>query len=106
MRIQRDGPMRLYFDNKAAIDILHKPGQHQRMKHIKIDIYFIKKKLDSVDTSTDWYTYYGLRGSDISEYPIRAKNEEYLFITLRGSVESRIKDKVWWNSKGVINNIN
>jgi hypothetical protein len=29
--------MRLYFDNKAAISIVHNPIQHDRTKHVEID---------------------------------------------------------------------
>ena len=39
--------MRLYCDNKSAISIAHNPVQHDRTKHIEVDRYFIKEKLDS-----------------------------------------------------------
>ena len=39
--------MRLYYDNKSAINIAHNPVQHDRTKHIEIDIHFIKEKLES-----------------------------------------------------------
>ncbi|GAV62543.1 hypothetical protein CFOL_v3_06066, partial [Cephalotus follicularis] len=38
--------MRLYCDNKTAINIAHNPIQHDRTKHIEIDWHFIKEKLD------------------------------------------------------------
>lgn len=36
------GPMNLFCDNKAAINIAHDPIQHDRTKHVEIDQYFIK----------------------------------------------------------------
>lgn len=38
--------MRLYYDNRAAIDIAHNPVQHDRLKHIENNRHFIKKKLN------------------------------------------------------------
>ena len=39
-------PIRLYCDNKAACDIAHNPVQHDRTKHLEVDGFFIKEKLD------------------------------------------------------------
>ena len=39
-------PIRLYYDNKAACDIAHNPVQHDRTKHVEVDRFFIKEKLD------------------------------------------------------------
>ncbi|KAK2983051.1 hypothetical protein RJ640_001868 [Escallonia rubra] len=39
-------PIKLYCDNKVACDIAHNPVQHDRTKHVEIDIFFIKEKLD------------------------------------------------------------
>ncbi|KAM1176336.1 hypothetical protein ACFX19_029237 [Malus domestica] len=36
----------LFCDNKAGIDISHNPIQHDCMKHVEVDIHFIKEKLD------------------------------------------------------------
>ena len=36
-------PIRLYFNNRIA----HNPVQHDRAKHIEVDPYFIKEKLES-----------------------------------------------------------
>ena len=45
--IKGNEPMRLYCDNKSAINIAHNPIQHGRDKHIEIDRYFIKEKIES-----------------------------------------------------------
>ena len=39
--------MKLYCENKSAINIAHNLVQHDRTKHIEIDLHFIKDKLDS-----------------------------------------------------------
>jgi len=39
--------MNLYCDNKSVISIAHNPVQHDRMKHVEMDKYFIKEKIDS-----------------------------------------------------------
>lgn len=39
--------MKLYCDNKSAIDIAHNPVQHDRTKHVEIDRHFIKEKLEA-----------------------------------------------------------
>jgi len=39
--------MKLYYDNKFAFGIAHNLVQHDRTKHIKVNRYFIKEKLDS-----------------------------------------------------------
>ncbi|GMP59362.1 hypothetical protein CsSME_00022664 [Camellia sinensis var. sinensis] len=45
--IDQTDSMRLYCDNKAAINIAHNPVQHDRTKHVEIDRHFIKEKLTS-----------------------------------------------------------
>ena len=39
--------MRFYCDNKSAINTVHNLMQHDRKKHIEVDMHFIKEKLDS-----------------------------------------------------------
>ncbi|GAV76356.1 hypothetical protein CFOL_v3_19831, partial [Cephalotus follicularis] len=46
LKIKWEGPMKLYCDNKSAINIAHNPVQHDRTKHIEIDRYFIKEKVE------------------------------------------------------------
>ena len=38
--------IRLYCDNKVACDIAHNPVQHDCTKHIEVDKFFVKEKLD------------------------------------------------------------
>ena len=47
LKVQWSKPMKLYCDNKLAINIAHNLVQHDRTKHIEIDKHFIKEKLDS-----------------------------------------------------------
>jgi len=46
LRVKWEEPMKLYCDNKSAINIAHNPIQHDRTKHIEIDRHFIKEKLE------------------------------------------------------------
>ncbi|RVW91489.1 Retrovirus-related Pol polyprotein from transposon RE1 [Vitis vinifera] len=39
-------PIRLFCDNKAASAIAHNPVQHDRIKHVEVNRFFIKEKLD------------------------------------------------------------
>ncbi|KAL6331889.1 hypothetical protein AAG906_020237 [Vitis piasezkii] len=39
-------PISLFCDNKAACDIVHNPRQHNRTKHVEVNRFFIKEKLD------------------------------------------------------------
>ncbi|KAK0580519.1 hypothetical protein LWI29_002881 [Acer saccharum] len=47
LKVKWEGPMKLYCDNKSAINIAHNPVQHDKTKHIEVDRHFIKEKLDS-----------------------------------------------------------
>jgi hypothetical protein len=47
LRIKWEELMRLYCDNKFAIGIAHNPVQHDRTKHVEVDIHFIKDKIES-----------------------------------------------------------
>ena len=40
-------PMKLYCDNKAAINIAHNPVQHDRTKYVEVDRHFIKEKIEA-----------------------------------------------------------
>jgi len=39
--------MRIYCDNKSAINIVHNPMQHDTNKHVEIGRHFINEKLDN-----------------------------------------------------------
>lgn len=39
-------PIKLYCDNKAAINISLNPVQHDRTKHVEVDKHFIKEKIE------------------------------------------------------------
>ena len=39
-------PMKLYCENKAAINIAQNPIQHDHKNHVEIDRHFIKEKID------------------------------------------------------------
>lgn len=45
LKVNSEGPMKLYCDYKSAIDIVHNPIQHDSTKHIEIDRHFIKEKV-------------------------------------------------------------
>ena len=46
LRINMERPLRLYWDNKAAINIAHNPIQYARTKNIESNRHFIKETLD------------------------------------------------------------
>ena len=39
--------IKLYCDNKSAINIAHNLIQHDQTKHVEVDQHFIKEKLNS-----------------------------------------------------------
>ncbi|RDY04298.1 Copia protein, partial [Mucuna pruriens] len=47
LKVKYKGLMKLFYDNNSTISIAHNLIQHNRTKHIEIDKYFMKRKLDS-----------------------------------------------------------
>lgn len=49
------GPINLYCENKAEINITHNPVQYDKTKLIEVDKHFIKEKLQSGKNCTPFY---------------------------------------------------
>ena len=47
LKVLRDGHLNVWCHNKSAIFIANNPVQHDRTKHIEIDRFFIKEKIDA-----------------------------------------------------------
>ena len=47
LRIPSEEAIKLYYDNKATINIIHNPIQHDRTKDVKVDCHFIKEKSEA-----------------------------------------------------------
>jgi hypothetical protein len=47
LKMNQGVQMKLWCDNKSAINIANNPVQHDRTKHLEIDRLFIKEKLNS-----------------------------------------------------------
>ena len=47
LKILNSLPIKIYCDNKTTISIAYNPVLHDRIKHMKIDKYFIKEKINS-----------------------------------------------------------
>jgi len=50
------GTLKLWCDNKSAISIANNPVQHDRTKHVEIDRFFIKERLDDGTLQLDFVT--------------------------------------------------
>ena len=47
LKVLKDGHLNVWCDNKSAICIANNPVQHDRTKHMEIDRFFIKEKIDA-----------------------------------------------------------
>jgi len=45
-KINLEGSMKLYCDNRSKIDVAHNPIKQDNIKHIEVDGHFIKGKLN------------------------------------------------------------
>ena len=46
LRIESEFPLRVYYDNKAAISIAHNSVHHDCTKHVEVERHFIKEKIE------------------------------------------------------------
>jgi hypothetical protein len=47
LKVLRDEHLNVWCDNKSAICIANNPVQHDRTRHVEIDSFFIKEKIDA-----------------------------------------------------------
>ncbi|KAK2965725.1 hypothetical protein RJ640_025451, partial [Escallonia rubra] len=67
LKIKLETPMKLYCDNKSAINIAHNPVQHDKTKHVEVDRHFIKEKLESRLICTPYISTEGQLADILSE---------------------------------------
>jgi hypothetical protein len=96
LKVDQRAQMKLWCDNKSAISIANNPVQRDRTKHIEIDRFFIKEKLNSEllelghvstrDQAADCLTK-GLNSLDLARGCDKMGFNGYLSPILRGSIE-------------------
>ena len=47
LKVNHGAQMKLWCDSKSAISIANNPVQHDKIKHVEINRFFIKEKLES-----------------------------------------------------------
>lgn len=56
LKLHEGRPMKLWCDNKSAINIANNPVQHDRTKHVEIDRFFIRERIDDGTLSLGFVT--------------------------------------------------
>ena len=51
LKIEQQGPTRIFCDNQSMIKAAHYPIQHDKMKHVSIDRHYIKETLEENNIS-------------------------------------------------------
>ena len=46
LKIEQQGPTRIFCGNQSTIKAAHNPVQHDKMKHVSIDRHYIKETLE------------------------------------------------------------
>lgn len=54
LKITACGPIKMLCDNQASISISKDPVQHDRTKHIEIDLHFISEKIENKSISIEY----------------------------------------------------
>ena len=56
LKLQEASSMKLWCDNKSAINIANNPVQYDRTKHVEIDRFFIRERIDDGTLSLGFIT--------------------------------------------------
>ena len=51
LKIELQGPTRVFCDNQSTIKVAHNPVQHDKMKHVSIDRHYVKETIDKNNIS-------------------------------------------------------
>ena len=46
LQVENKAPLKVYYDNQAALCIAQNPIHHDRTKHVEIDRHFVKEKIN------------------------------------------------------------